>query len=213
MMRLNHARKMVPIAVWGCVGLGVLPQTTEANSEAGQSSTASSDYLISDDKWRDKTKLWLARALVSEAGWGETTDHIAIAYVLYRRWRIALRTYPRYSMVQVIKRYCAGFGRTAPTPRQRWVKNLTGDGKRPEGWPDDIRWRDYRDRWMKVLDTVESWRRGAFSDPCRGLSRYWGGPMDRPSRRMIQMDCGPTKNRFYTVRIKPFPTDTSSRRR
>jgi hypothetical protein len=164
-----------------------------------------SNYLISDDNWRETTKLWVARALVSEAGWEETTDHIAIAYVLYRRWQIARRTYPKYTLISVIKRYCAGFGSDVPTKRQKWVKNLTSSGSRPKGWPDDIRWQDYRDRWLNVLDTVEAWRKGVHPDPCNGLSRYWGGPMDRPSKRMVRMDCGPTKNRFYTVRIKPYP--------
>ena len=156
--------------------------------------------LVPDHLWNDDTKIWIARALVSEAGWDETTDHIAIAYVLHRRWQLARKRYPRYTFPSVIKRYCAGFGPTPPTPRQLWVKNLNVKGTRPKGWPNDIRWKDYRNRWFKVIDTVEEWRRGAYPDPCNGHSRYWGGPMDRPSKRMIRMDCGPTKNRFYTVR-------------
>lgn len=86
------------------------------------------------------------------------------------------------------------------------MKNLQADGKRPEGWPSDIRWSDYRERWMTVLNTAEDWRLGLLPDPCRGISRYWGGPMDRPSKRMIRMDCGETKNYFYTVKtLLPIP--------
>ena len=188
----------------GICAILMVPAPGYPNPE-GESSepSTSANYLISDGKWQEQTKVWIARALVSEAGWEEINDHIAIAYVLFRRWRIALRSYPRFSMISVIKKYCAGFGATAATPRQRWVRNLRIDGKRPRNWPSDIRWQDYRERWLKVLDTVEAWRKGGYSDPCRGLARYWGGPMDRPSQRMIRMDCGPTKNHFYTVRIKP----------
>lgn len=156
--------------------------------------------LIPERHWNDTAKLWLARAMVSEAGWEETRDHVAIAYVLFRRWIVAKREHPHISLTAVIKRYCAGFGNTIPTARQRWVLTLRADGGRPAAWPNDIAWVDYKDRWLAVLNTVEQWRRGEHPDPCNGLARYWGGPMDRPSPRMIRMDCGETKNRFYTVR-------------
>ena len=164
--------------------------------------------VISDREWHKSAKLWIARAMVSEAGWDETRDHIAIAYVLYRRWQQVRRKYPAFPISTVVARYCAGFGKTVYSPRQAWVKNLKADGSRPQGWPPDIRWSDYRDRWMAVLETAEEWRLGLHPDPCRGISRYWGGPMDRPSKRMIRMDCGQTKNYFYTV--KPLLTDTDS---
>jgi hypothetical protein len=192
--RLSAKKFTVLFTVLICLTLLLITQV-------GATNTAEPNFhLISDRQWNEKTKVWIARALVSEAGWDETTDHVAIAYVLYRRWQIAKRSNPKLSFISVIKMYCAGFGRTAPSPRQRWVINLVADGSRPKGWPNDIRWRDYRDRWLKVVDTVESWRTGRFQDPCNGLSRYWGGPMDRPSRRMVRMDCGPTKNWFYTVK-------------
>jgi hypothetical protein len=156
--------------------------------------------LIPDRDWTGDVKVWIARAMVSEAGWDETQDHIAVAFVLLRRWRLAQKQFPGYSMVSVIRRYCAGFRDMALTKRQRWIKNMTLDGQRPAGWPDDIFWRDYRDRWLAVLNLTEAWRRGEHPDPCRGKSMYWGGPMDRPSKRMIRMDCGATKNFFYTVK-------------
>jgi hypothetical protein len=167
-----------------------------------------SSVVISDREWRKSAKLWIARAMVSEAGWDETRDHIAIAYVLYRRWQQVKKRYPAFPMTNVISRYCAGFGKTVYSKRQAWVKNLEADGTRPRGWPPDIRWNDYRDRWLSVLETAEEWRSGLHPDPCRGLSRYWGGPMDRPSKRMIRMDCGETKNYFYTV--KPLLIESAS---
>jgi hypothetical protein len=157
-------------------------------------------FLISDREWTGDVKVWIARAMVSEAGWDETLDHVAVAFVLLRRWRLAQKQFPGYSMVSVVRKYCAGFRDMALTKRQKWIKNMTLDGRRPAGWPDDIFWRDYRDRWIAVLNLVEAWRRGEHPDPCSGKAMYWGGPMDRPSKRMIRMDCGNTKNRFYTVK-------------
>ncbi len=157
--------------------------------------------LIPDREWTDEVKAWMGRAMVSEAGWDGTRDQIAIAYVLLRRWRLMRHRVRRFSMVSVIRKYCAGFRDVAFTQRQKWVKNMRIDGKRPEGWPDDIHWRDYRDRWMTVLELAEAWRRGEHPDPCDGRAMYWGGPMDRPSKRMIKMNCGETKNWFYTVKF------------
>jgi hypothetical protein len=158
------------------------------------------EYLIPDADWDEDVKVWLARAMVSEAGWEETDDHVAVAYVLHRRWQLARKQFPGFSMISIIRKYCSGFRNTAVTPRQHWVKNLTIDARRPVGWPDDISWKHYRERWLAVLRLAESWRKGEHADPCNGKSMYWGGPMDRPSKRMIQMDCGETKNRFYTVK-------------
>jgi hypothetical protein len=157
------------------------------------------EHLIPDHEWNDRAKTWLARAMVSEAGWDGTADHIAIAFVLYRRWKLAQKSYPKYSLVAVIRRYCAGFRDVALTPRQKWVKNLQLDGTRPAHWPSDIKWGDYRDRWESVLEVAETWRRGHLDDPCGGISMYWGGPTDPPSKRMIRMNCGETKNFFYTT--------------
>jgi hypothetical protein len=215
-MMTNHDQtsSTVPVAAYVAMTiltLAVAPMSVDAEALAeapmstGESPTTAvtRNALITDRHWNENTKVWIARALVAEAGWHDTVDHIAIAYVLFRRWQIARRTFPNYSLISVIKRYCTGFGRTAASKRQRWIKNLSADGRRPKGWPGDIRWLDYRDRWLSVIETVDSWRNGYHPDPCRGLSRYWGGPMDKPSRRMIRMDCGPTKNFFYTVKRTP----------
>jgi hypothetical protein len=189
--------------------LCVCSEPTEENAELPEDINASEDLdsmqsvevpLISDREWNKSGKLWIARAMVSEAGWDETADHVAIAYVLYRRWVQVKRKFPRFPIRAVVARYCAGFGKTVYFARQKWVRNLNEDGKRPKGWPDDIAWSDYKDRWLSVLKTADEWRQGIHLDPCRGISRYWGGPMDKPSKRMIRMDCGKTKNYFYTVR-------------
>ena len=127
---------------------------------------------MTDREWTESVKVWVARAMVSEAGWDETQDHIAIAYVLHRRWMQVKKRHPSFPMTTVIARYCAGFGKTVFSKRQAWVKNLQTDGSRPKGWPDDIHWSDYKDRWTAVLHTAEAWRLGQYPDPCRGLSRY-----------------------------------------
>jgi len=162
--------------------------------------SAENSYLVSDHEWSEQSKVWLARAMVSEAGWKNTSDHIAIAYVLLRRWKLAQKRYAKFPLVSVIRKYCAGFRGVEFTARQKWIKNLTADAARPVHWPNDIYWSDYRERWLAVLDTAEQWRQGQYADPCAGKAMYWGGPLDHPSKRMIKMDCGETKNFYYTVR-------------
>lgn len=178
----------------------LVPEAVASTAESTDAVLPQATALIPEKAWTDEVKVWLARAMVSEAGWDETRDQVAVAYVLLRRWELARKQLRKYSMVTVIRKYCAGFKGPAATKRQKWVKHMTLDGKRPKSWPDDIKWRDYRERWMAVLDLAETWRNGAHPDPCNGKAMYWGGPMDRPSKRMIKMDCGETKNRFYTVK-------------
>lgn len=144
--------------------------------------------------WTPQARLWLARALVAEAGWVAPTDHAAIAWVLARRWKRMKKRWPRLRFVTVIRSYCAGLGHhPAVTRRQMWVRSLPwGD---PTGWL-----RRYAGRWQRVRDLVEAWARGEVLDPCSGSAWHWGGPVDTPRPWWRQVRCGNTSNRFYALR-------------
>lgn len=155
---------------------------------------------IRSDDWSSETHVWLARAMVAEAGWKSTRDHVAIAYVLARRLKAKRKRFPNVRFVHIIRGYCAGLeaGRSEWTPRQRWLHGLNLRSVKPDGWPERYPpWKQYRKRWRQVLKRVDDWRRGRLGDPCRGQAWHWGCELDVPGERMFPVDCGDTRNTFY----------------
>lgn len=158
---------------------------------------------LPEEQWNDVTHVWLARAMVAEAGWTAERDHVAIAYVLARRWRQLHRRFPSTTLVHVIRGYCAGLepGRAELTPRQRWLRALSFDMREPDGWPRRYAsWARHRALWRSVLDRAHDWAQGRLRDPCRGTSWHWGGDMDTPGVELYEVDCGATANTFYGIR-------------
>jgi len=156
---------------------------------------------LPEGQWNPQTRLWLARAMVAEAGWRAARDHVAIAYVLARRYRRALARWPELRFVDVVRNYCAGLGghNRSLTPRQMWLRSLRPDETRPEGWPGRISWSQHVPLWRAVFVRSERWSRGELRDPCGGHAWHWGGTIDSPRGRMVPIDCGQTENTFYTL--------------
>jgi hypothetical protein len=150
---------------------------------------------VPSDEWDESTQLTLARAMVGEADWHEP-DHVAIAFVLARRWRIQVSrasadvdearqeplTFQRY-----ISLYSAPLRSTSP--RTKWIRTL------PWGPVDG----PYSERWDRVQRLVTAWGEGRIKDPCPSAV-HWGGAMDRPSKRWHPVSCGLTRNIFYSRR-------------
>jgi hypothetical protein len=155
-------------------------------------------------EWTPQAQLWLARAILAEAGWNAKADYVAISYVLARRWRQMLERWPSMRFIDVIKSYCLGLGdyRRQPTERQRWIRSLSWDGSTPENWPHKISWDKHLPFWRKALAVTEKWVKGELSDPCRGRAWHWGGTIDNPHGRMVTVDCGAKRNTFYGLRPK-----------
>lgn len=154
-------------------------------------------------EWSTAAHVWLARAMVAEAGWLAERDHVAIAYVLGRRWNAMRRRYPNVKLVHMIRGYCAGLepGRAELTPRQRWLHGLNLQLREPDGWPrQEASWERHQRWWQQVLKRAEDWSRGRLRDPCRGRAWHWGGDMDEPDSKMFEVDCGETRNTFYGLR-------------
>lgn len=158
------------------------------------SSSLKAQSFVPEEQWTSETKLWLARAMVSEADWSKP-DHAAIAWTLFRRWEQHHARDDAWTLLAQIKAYCAGF--RATHSRSRWVLALEGEDK-PIGWKDEeASWEVYRPAWLRVRAFVEAWGEGRVRDPCRGQASHWGGTMDRPSKGSIPVDCGQTLNIFY----------------
>ena len=137
--------------------------------------------------------LWLARAMVAEAGWTKTIDHAAIAHVLGRRWNRAKQRFPNLRFEAQIRGYCSGLYRMR-TSRHIWLHNLTGS-KMPLGWPvNRVSWDRHKPLWKAALERAKRYFEGELVDPCRGKAWNWGGGMDLPKGPKI--NCGKTVNIF-----------------
>lgn len=139
-------------------------------------------------EWNLETRLTLAQVMVGEADWNEP-DHVAIAFVLARRWR----QYEHAHGPIAFQRYMQLYSSTmkVETERARWVRSLA--------------WGPLAGRhgktWSRVQQLVDAWGQGKLKDPCP-TAEHWGGAMDRPGRKWEPVSCGLTKNIFYQSRDK-----------
>jgi hypothetical protein len=142
---------------------------------------------LPEEAWNEDAQIALARAMVGEADWNEP-DHVAIAFVLARRWRKATsnRVEP-LPFEQFVARYSASLRNG--TARGSWIRGLQWG---PMPGP-------FEQRWDRVRKLVDAWGRGRVKDPCPN-AMHWGGAMDRPSRRYHAVSCGLTRNIFYAPR-------------
>lgn len=141
---------------------------------------------IPESEWDEKTQLTLARAMVGEADWHEP-DHIAIAFVLARRWQAHSQNRAPIPFHRYIELYSASL--RSNSPRSKWVQQLPWG---PLPGP-------FEARWNRVRQLVKAWGEGLVKDPCP-RAQHWGGAMDRPSRSLHPISCGMTRNIFYTHR-------------
>ena len=141
-------------------------------------------------------RVTLARALVGEADWN-TPDHIAIAWVLAKRWKFAEHARPgSASFSQVIRSYAAPL--KTKSDRTAWVQTLPWDA------PLTGALVPYTKHWDKVKRVVTAWSSGRIKDPCP-RAVHWGGTMDQPAKRWRPVDCGLTRNIFYSVPDNVYP--------
>ena len=156
---------------------------------------------LPEEQLQKSDYVWLARSMVAEAGWESERDHIAIAYVLARQWRMQQKRWPKLRFRDLMFRYVKGLGghRREYTIRQRWIRSLSPAMTEPDHWPKRASWERHRPLWAATLVRVEQWAQGRLPDPCQGDAWHWGGTMDFPKQRMIKIDCGETKNTFYTL--------------
>jgi len=146
---------------------------------------------IPAEHWHEDSKRTLAQAMVGEAAW-HRPDHVAIAWVLARRWKRYYRVHQDrdpMDFTSFIRRYSSPL-------KQKHKRAL---------WVQSLPWRDveapYSRHWRKVRNLVETWGEGRVGDPCPRAD-HWGGTMDRPVTTMSPVHCGPTRNIFYRAPVR-----------
>lgn len=166
---------------------------------ASSSVSAKRPAPLPSEQWTPRAHLWLSRGLVAEAGWNAERDHVAIAYVLARRWKARAKRYSYIRFVDIVRAYCTGLEPAlhSPTLRQRWLRSLSFNFEQPDAWPRKASWKRHLPLWKAAVYRSEQWARGELRDPCRGKAWHWGGAMDLPKERMVPVDCGDTSNTFY----------------
>ena len=149
----------------------------------------------------DDSALWMARCMVAEAGWTAVTDHLAIGYVLIRRWEQLGR---RITLARLIRQYCAGLGEHArPSPRQRWILELNEAGDAPAHFPKNERWSATQKYWTAALQRARLVLAWQLPDPCHGEAMHWSAKGRAPAAELYPVDCGPgIVNAFFGIRRK-----------
>jgi hypothetical protein len=153
--------------------------------------------IVDEAEWTELAQLRMAQAFLGEAD-DHAPDHKAIAWVLYRRWKIRCRNKGYIPLATFIRQYSAPL--RVDLPRARTIRNLP--------WGDPLPGSPYATknltkRWSNARKLVTDWQAGRVKDPCpRAL--HWGGTMDTPKYNWHPVSCGRTRNIFYTVqRTKP----------
>jgi len=165
---------------------------------------------IKPRQWNTRTKVWLARSCVGEAGFGlvslEGSTHdecIAIAYVYAERARAT-----GWKLEKVIRKYSAAVKRHSLHTRP-WLLELDADLKKPKSWPDTIKWSVYKELWKKRLTLLDDWASGKLPNPIPGANHYGGGMDARRAEHVYRWKRLPApphfRNRFYTSLIKENP--------
>jgi hypothetical protein len=168
---------------------------------ASATGARSIDRPIPEQAWDEEAKLVLAQAWVGEADWS-AQDHIAIGWVLAKRWRVYNSVHEfeeQVSFADFIRLYSAALKgeEGSRTKRQRFVQSLPWGDPTPDEHGIYASPR-YTRLWQQVRQRIEAWGEGQFADPCRA-AMHWGGTMDRPYRNWRPVTCGQTRNIFYSV--------------
>lgn len=152
----------------------------------------------------------LAIIFVAEAGWRHHADHALIAHMFSRRaMHLRRKDGTRWSFIGQAMAYSRG---TWISKRHRglWLQDMRENCEVPERWPyHRSRWdRYYRPR----CDTVIALARAFLRDPsslreptCTASVWHFGFTGDKPKPGQIRIDCGKTKNIYYTVPRYKFP--------
>ena len=110
--------------------------------------------------------------LLAASCWGEAS-HVShsnnecagLTYVYVKRAAMIGETVRENAM-----RYSA----VLKTNRYPWMSNLTEDGSKPKGWPKNMKWSNYREHWLRLLETVNSVLNRTIPDPYPTALHYGG---------------------------------------
>jgi len=149
------------------------------------------DFLIAGmpvDHRGDATTL--AICVLAEAG-GNRLDHHGILHVLKRRaMQLSERSGHHISIAEMARRYCRIF--RDPPRHRNFLRALV--------WAQTPERPGYAHAWQQAQLSVVLFLLEVDLDPCDGRAMHWGSTADarKPPRRSVRVDCGPTKNVFWT---------------
>lgn len=136
--------------------------------------------------------LWLARSCVGEAGFrsGDTGECAAIAHIYKKRGGHFYTTMRKYS----------GALKTHSKHTRPWLFDLNRAMRRPDGWPEHLKWSAYIDDWKKTLWVSDQFLAGNIPDPLPD-AEHFGGWVDRHRvpKHWVRIPSG-YRNRFYKMR-------------
>jgi hypothetical protein len=127
----------------------------------------------------------LAITWVAEAGWDNHDDHIAMGHVLLRR------KVRGQSLSSIARQYSQGLW-NRKRGRSAWLRGMYADCRVPDDWPHKAKlWQSYKRKCEQIMKTAKAFMRNprSFADPCEGEPVHFGGPMDQPSSKLMQVEC------------------------
>jgi hypothetical protein len=139
--------------------------------------------------WSEGTQTLLAAAVVGESGWQPVTDHDALPWLLYARWRAIGGSFDG-----VIRQYCK-----ALAGKRVWLLQLDAQGDQPSLWPANASWPKHRKKWLAIRARIGAWARGEVRNPCP-TAVHFGSHTDVPGRRTLPAACAGSINLYYRVR-------------
>ena len=180
--------------------VAVLIGTILALTAVPRQSQAKRGPIVTEEDWTDLAKLRMAQAFLGEAD-GSVPDHEAIAWVLYRRWKIRCRVRGYVPLETFIQWYSSPLKLSVKTKRARGIRTLV--------WGDPLPGMPYSrphhvKRWKNARKLVDDWQAGRVKDPCP-KALHWGGTMDKPAGHWYPVSCGRTRNIFYGIKTRQAP--------
>ncbi len=145
---------------------------------------------------QEDSEPWLARCMMGETSFDNTHEHLAMAWVLEKRWKQARKRFPALTFLQQVRGYCACL-----SGNRLWLRHLHppvgGVSLPPKGWPAKAVWGVAAPHWSAALRVAETFR--SMPDPYP-QAMHWGGTMDLPCKGCVAIDTGgKTANTFYRL--------------
>lgn len=137
---------------------------------------------IPESTWNEKTKVWLGRSCVGEAGFTAHDECVAIAWVYATRYR---DTGYKGTFKGLIRKYSSAVKKHGAHKRP-WLLGLNSQGNRPKSWPDNLSWKQHRPLWLSILGHLDEWVKGNRPNPVP-TANHFGGLMDTPGSRWTRI--------------------------
>ena len=135
-------------------------------------------------QWTEGTKVWAARSVIGEAGWGSpqrpheiANEWVSIVQVYAVRYQEVRQEGMNWPLVKIIRKYSAAVKQRSTHVRP-WILSIGLDCVKPKHWPKELKWKSVHkpicERAFLVLDR---WANGDIKTLTPQANHY-GGAMD-----------------------------------